>query len=197
MKRQEEHRRVPGLSGHAHGLSGQAMEPFVELPVVHAVCFGEPFLAEPCGVRGEEIFPSRELALTALWQMVADFPLRPPADGIIRTDSNLQRCVMSEFKGVTVVKKANVYFDGKVTSRTIIFDDGSKKTLGIMLPGEYEFSTGAKELMEILSGELEVLLPGETSWKTVRGGEAFEAAANAKFTLKIKTLTDYCCSFLP
>jgi uncharacterized protein YaiE (UPF0345 family) len=104
---------------------------------------------------------------------------------------------MSEFKGVTVVKKANVYFDGKVTSRTILFGDGSKKTLGIMLPGEYEFSTGAKELMEILSGELEVLLPGETAWKTIKGGESFEAAANSTFKLKIKTLTDYCCSFLP
>ncbi len=104
---------------------------------------------------------------------------------------------MSEFKGVTVVKKANVYFDGKVTSRTILFADGSKKTLGVMLPGEYEFSTGAKELMEILSGDLDVLLPGETAWKAVKGGESFEAAANSKFKLKIKSLTDYCCSFLP
>ncbi len=104
---------------------------------------------------------------------------------------------MSEFRCVTVVKKANVYFDGKVTSRTVLFEDGSKKTLGVMLPGEYEFSTGAKELMEILSGDLEVLLPGETSWKKVKGGESFEAAANSRFKLKIKTLTDYCCSFLP
>jgi uncharacterized protein YaiE (UPF0345 family) len=104
---------------------------------------------------------------------------------------------MSEFKCVTVVKKANVYFEGKVTSRTVLFGDGSKKTLGIMLPGEYEFSTGDKELMEILSGELDVLLPGETAWKTIRGGGSFEAAPNAKFRLKIKTLTDYCCSFLP
>jgi hypothetical protein len=65
-----------------------------------------------------------------------------------------------------------------------------------MLPGEYTFNTGAKELMEILSGDLEVLLPGEKDWRTVRGGEAFEVAANASFSLKIQTLTDYCCSFL-
>lgn len=103
---------------------------------------------------------------------------------------------MSEFKNVTVVKKANVYFDGKVTSRTVLFNDGSKKTLGIMLPGEYEFSTGDKELMEILSGELEVLLPGEKTWRTVKGGESFEVAPNEKFKLKIKYLTDYCCSFI-
>ena len=59
---------------------------------------------------------------------------------------------MSEFTNVTVIKKANVYFDGKVVSRTVVFADGSKKTLGIMQPGEYEFGTGDKELMEIISG---------------------------------------------
>jgi len=103
---------------------------------------------------------------------------------------------MSEFKNVTVIREANIYFDGKVTSRTIVFADGSKKTLGVMLPGEYTFNTGAAELMEILAGDLEVLLPGEQNWRSVQGGEAFEVAANASFGLKIKTLTDYCCSFL-
>ena len=103
---------------------------------------------------------------------------------------------MSEFKGVTVVREANIYFNGGVTSRTVLFDDGSKKTLGIMLPGDYEFGTADKELMEILSGELDVVLPDESDWKAVKGGESFEVAANAKFKLKVKTLTDYCCSFL-
>ncbi len=103
---------------------------------------------------------------------------------------------MSEFKGVTVIKKANIYFDGGVTSRTILFGDGSKKTLGIMLPGEYEFGTGDRELMEILSGELEVLLPGKDEWKRVAGGESFEVPGNAKFRLKVKSIADYCCSFL-
>jgi len=103
---------------------------------------------------------------------------------------------MSEFKGVSVVKKANVYFNGNVTSRTVIFSDGSKKTLGVMLPGEYEFSTGEKELMEIMSGEMEVLLPGENAWKSITGGQSFEVAGNAKFKLRVKTLSDYCCSFI-
>lgn len=103
---------------------------------------------------------------------------------------------MAEFKGVTVVREANIYFDGKVTSRTVLFSDGSRKTLGVMLPGEYEFCTGDKELMEIQSGELEVLLPGETAWRPVRGGQSFEAAGNSKFKLKVKKLTDYCCSFI-
>lgn len=102
---------------------------------------------------------------------------------------------MSEFKNVTVVKKANVYFDGKVTSRSVIFPDGSKKTLGIMQPGEYEFSTGDAEIMEIMSGELDVLLPG-AGWRAVKGGESFEVPANSKFTMKVGKLSDYCCSFI-
>jgi uncharacterized protein YaiE (UPF0345 family) len=111
--------------------------------------------------------------------------------------ASIQRGVyMSEFKNVTVVKKANVYFDGKVTSRSVIFSDGSKKTLGVMLPGEYEFNTGDAEIMEILSGELQVSLPGAKGWQAVKGGESFEVPANSKFTMKVKTLSDYCCSFI-
>jgi uncharacterized protein YaiE (UPF0345 family) len=103
---------------------------------------------------------------------------------------------MAEFKNVTVIKEANIYFDGKVTSRSLLFSDGSKKTLGVMLPGEYEFGTGDRELMEIFSGDLEVLLPGESKWKAIKGGESFEVAANSKFKLKVKKLSDYCCSFI-
>jgi len=103
---------------------------------------------------------------------------------------------MSEFKNVTVVKRANVYFDGKVTSRTIIFADGSKKTLGVMLPGEYTFNTAAAELMEVLAGDVEVTIGGAAESKTVKGGEAFEVPANSSFTVKVMTLMDYCCSFL-
>jgi len=102
---------------------------------------------------------------------------------------------MSEFENVSVIKQANVYFDGKVTSRTVIFQDGSRKTLGIMLPGEYEFNTDAKELMEIYSGQLDVLLP-ESDWRTIESGHSFEVPANSKFQLKIHQLTDYCCSFI-
>jgi len=103
---------------------------------------------------------------------------------------------MSTFENVSVVKQANVYFDGKVTSRTVIFADGEKKTLGIMMPGEYEFGAEVKELMEILSGELEVLLPETTEWKAINGGEAFEVPAASKFKVKVKSVTDYCCSYI-
>ena len=103
---------------------------------------------------------------------------------------------MSEFTQVTVVREANVYFDGNVTSRTILFADGSKKTLGIMMPGEYEFGTGKAEIMEILTGELDVQLPGSSEWRAVKGGESFNVPANSTFTMKVKTLSDYCCSFV-
>ena len=103
---------------------------------------------------------------------------------------------MSEFNPVTVVKRANVYFDGGVTSRTLIFPDGSRKTLGIMQPGEYEFGTDAAEVMEILAGDLEVLLPDETQWRRVQGDQSFEVPAKSRFALKVTALTDYCCSFV-
>lgn len=103
---------------------------------------------------------------------------------------------MSEFSGVTVVKKANIYFDGNVASHTVLFADGSKKTLGIMQPGEYEFSTGKAEIMEILSGELDLLLPGSAEWKVVKGGESFDVPADSSFKMKVKVVSDYCCSFI-
>lgn len=103
---------------------------------------------------------------------------------------------MSEFSGVTVVKKANIYFEGNVASHTVLFADGSKKTLGVMQPGEYEFSTAKAEIMEILSGELDLLLPGSAEWKVVKGGESFDVPADSSFTMKVKVVSDYCCSFI-
>ena len=103
---------------------------------------------------------------------------------------------MLDFSNVTVVKKANIYFDGKVTSRTVKFSDNSKKTLGIMLPGEYEFGTADKEIMEIISGELDVMLPGKSEWISFKEGDEFEVKANSKFRLVVRTVTDYCCSYV-
>jgi uncharacterized protein YaiE (UPF0345 family) len=102
---------------------------------------------------------------------------------------------MGQFEQVTVVKKANVYFDGKVTSRTVIFADGSKKTLGIMLPGQYEFGTDVEEIMEITAGDLRVQLPGSAQWLTIEGSGEFTVPAHAKFKLDVRGVTDYCCSY--
>ena len=102
---------------------------------------------------------------------------------------------MSTYKNVEIIKAANIYFDGKVTSRIIKLNDGSTKTLGIMMPGEFEFSTEKHELMEILTGEMNVLLPGSDRWKTIQGGESFEVPAKSIFKLKVNSVVDYCCSY--
>ncbi len=102
---------------------------------------------------------------------------------------------MSKLENVTVVKAANIYYDGKVTSRTVELADGSIQSLGIMLPGEYTFGTNEAEIMEMLSGELEIKLPNE-EWKTLNTPETFNVPANSSFDLKIKTVTDYCCSYI-
>ena len=103
---------------------------------------------------------------------------------------------MTEFKNVTVVKAANIYFDGKVTSRTVLFADGTRKTLGIMVPGAYEFNTAEREIVDILSGSLDVLLPGEKEWRHLSAGQSFEVPAQSKFGLKVSSVTDYCCSYI-
>lgn len=103
---------------------------------------------------------------------------------------------MDTFKNVSIVKKANVYYDGKVTSRTVMFETGEKKTLGVMMPGEYEFSTSDKELMEIMAGKMDILLAGEENWKPVEGGQSFEVPANSSFKLKVYEVSDYCCSYI-
>jgi uncharacterized protein YaiE (UPF0345 family) len=102
---------------------------------------------------------------------------------------------MEQFQNVAIIKKANVYFDGEVTSRTVVFADGSKKTLGIMLPGEYEFSTDAAEVMEVLAGEMKVLLPGQSTWQTYAEGDCFHVPADSRFKLQVQVVADYCCSY--
>ena len=103
---------------------------------------------------------------------------------------------MSNFENVTVVRNANVYFDGGVTSRKIVFSNGDVKTLGIIQPGEYSFDTDKKEIMDIQAGDCEVLLSGETQWQRYASGDTFEVPANSNFKIKAITLTDYCCSFV-
>ncbi len=103
---------------------------------------------------------------------------------------------MNTFQNVTIERAANIYFDGKVTSRSVIFPSGEKKTLGIMMPGDYHFGTEKKELMEIQAGNVEVLLPGEDEWLTYPAGSSFEVPANSGFDIKVTAITDYCCSYL-
>ncbi len=103
---------------------------------------------------------------------------------------------MSKFESVNVIKAANVYFDGKVSSRTVEFSDGTTKTLGLMLPGEYTFNTDKPELMEITSGKVSYCLSGEETWHDVSGGSDFNVPGASSFQIKVEEITDYICSFL-
>jgi uncharacterized protein YaiE (UPF0345 family) len=102
---------------------------------------------------------------------------------------------MSEFKNVTLVKAANVYFDGRVNSRTVVFADGSKKTLGFMQPGEYTFNTGAPEVMEVLGGAMDYKLLPDDEWATVAAGESFDVPGDISFSVRVSAFADYCCSY--
>lgn len=104
---------------------------------------------------------------------------------------------MSEkFEGVNVVKAANVYFDGNVSSRTVEFPDGTTRTLGLMLPGEYTFGTDKPELMEITAGKVSYCLAGESTWHDVSAGESFNVPGQSSFQIRVVEVTDYICSFL-
>lgn len=103
---------------------------------------------------------------------------------------------MEQFQNVAIIKKANIYYDGNVTSRTVLLADGTRKTLGIILPGEYEFGTAAKEQMEILAGTLNALLSGSETWSAFGAGQMFEVPANSKFKVSADNVVDYCCSYI-
>ena len=102
---------------------------------------------------------------------------------------------MDNFKNVDVDKLANIYFEGKVISRNIYLKDGSKKTLGIMLVGEYEFNTVNRELMEIISGKLNLKLKDDNKWKSITNGMKFVIPKNSSFKLQVLELVNYTCSY--
>jgi purine/pyrimidine-nucleoside phosphorylase len=105
--------------------------------------------------------------------------------------------VPTEFKGVTAVTKANVYFDGRVISHSILFADQSKKTLGLIYPGEFHFATDKAERMEIVAGQCFVKLTGQSAARTYNAGEMFEVPAKSGFDIAVKTgICEYICSFL-
>ena len=104
----------------------------------------------------------------------------------------------TEFKSVTAIVKANVYFDGKVVSHTILSPDGSKQTLGLIYPGSFRFDTGAPERMAITAGACRAKLPGEAAWKTFAAGTHFDVPGKSAFDIAVDAgICEYICSFLP
>ncbi|MFM2170446.1 MAG: hypothetical protein RI957_675 [Verrucomicrobiota bacterium] len=103
----------------------------------------------------------------------------------------------TSFSAVSVDTKANVYFDGKVVSHSVHFSDGSKKTLGLIYPGEYHFGTAAAERMEIVAGSCEVTLDGATDTVHYAEGTFFDVPANSGFSIAVSDgICEYICSFL-
>lgn len=102
---------------------------------------------------------------------------------------------MSQFDNVSVVKKANIYFDGQCVSHTVLFADGSRKTLGVIFPGTLTFNTAAPEVMEINAGVCRVRLAGEPDWNTYTAGQHFAVPANSSFDIETVETLDYVCHF--
>lgn len=102
---------------------------------------------------------------------------------------------MSQFDNVSVVKQANIYFDGKCVSHTVLFPDGTRKTCGVIFPSTLKFNTGAPEVMELNAGMCRVKLAGENEWKTYKGGESFSVPGNSSFDIETLETLDYVCHF--
>ena len=106
--------------------------------------------------------------------------------------------IPATFANVTVTAKANVYFDGKVISHSILLANGEKKTLGLIYPGSYHFGTAAAELMEITAGSCTVTLDGEDDNRSYDTGSSFDVPGNSGFTISVNGgICEYICSFLP
>jgi len=102
---------------------------------------------------------------------------------------------MSQFDNVSVVKRANVYFDGRCVSHTVLFPDGSRKTVGVILPGTLTFSTGAPERMELTGGRCRVRIAGEAGWREYGAGDSFDVPGNTSFDIEAVDTLDYVCHF--
>ena len=102
---------------------------------------------------------------------------------------------MSQYDNVSVVKKANVYFDGKCVSHTVVLADGTKKTVGVILPSNLTFDTGAPEIMEGVGGSCRVKLQGEFEWKTYGDGQSFDVPGNSSFEIACDEPYHYVCHF--
>ncbi len=103
---------------------------------------------------------------------------------------------VSQFDNVSVVKKANIYFDGKCVSHSVLFPDGTKKSVGVIFPSSLTFNTGAAEVMELNAGSCRIRLKGESDWKTYSAGQKFSVAANASFDIETLETLDYVCHFV-
>jgi uncharacterized protein YaiE (UPF0345 family) len=101
-----------------------------------------------------------------------------------------------QFDNVSVVKKANVFFDGQCVSHSVLFADGTRKTVGVIMPGSrLTFNVSTPELMEITSGTCQVKIAGEAAFSTYQAGSLFSVAADSSFEIHAQDAVNYVCSF--
>ena len=100
-----------------------------------------------------------------------------------------------KFDAVSVATKANVYFDGKCVSHGITLADGTKKSVGVILPATLTFKTGVAEIMECVAGGCEYKLAGSSEWKKSGAGEKFSVPANSSFEIRVTEPYHYICHF--
>jgi hypothetical protein len=46
-----------------------------------------------------------------------------------------------QLENISLKLKANIYYDGGVVSHALTMKDGTRKTVGVIRPGEYHFNT--------------------------------------------------------
>jgi len=102
---------------------------------------------------------------------------------------------MTEQLTGSVSTRANVYFDGKCVSHTVTGADGSKKSVGVILPSSLKFNTGAPEVMELIAGACRVRLAGSDAWASYGGGQSFSVAGNTSFDIEVTQALHYICHF--
>ncbi len=103
----------------------------------------------------------------------------------------------AEFKGVTVVAKANVYFEGKVVSHTLLLADGTRKSVGVIFPGKFHFGTDKAERMAITVGTCAVKVDGQAGVQRYAAGQQFEVPAKSGFDIEVSSgVCEYVCTFL-
>jgi hypothetical protein len=100
-----------------------------------------------------------------------------------------------QFDNVSVTAQANVYFDGKCVSHSITLADGTKKSVGVVLPATLTFNTGAPEIMECVAGSCEYKLKGSDAWVKSSAGEKFSVPGNSSFEIRVTEPYHYICHF--
>ena len=103
--------------------------------------------------------------------------------------------VEKKIGNLTIETKGNIYFGGRVTSRSFYREDGTRFTIGIITPGTYTFDVGDREVIQLIAGAAEILLPAEKEWRRVEAPDTYEVIANNSFRSRCFDVVEYLCDY--